>query len=56
MSAPNPLPTATSERSAEPTPATVGAETMKAIVQDEYGTAPEEALRLEEIARPAIGD
>ena len=55
MSAPNPLPTATSERSAEPTPATAGAETMKAIVQDEYGTAPEEVLRLEEIARPAIG-
>ena len=56
MSAPNPLPAATSERSAEPTPATVGAETMKAIVQDEYGTAPEEVLRLEEIARPEIGD
>ncbi|MGO9190054.1 MAG: NAD(P)-dependent alcohol dehydrogenase [Streptosporangiaceae bacterium] len=56
MSAPNPLPTATSERSAEPTPATVGAETMKAIVQDEYGTTPEEVLRLEEIARPEIGD
>jgi NADPH:quinone reductase-like Zn-dependent oxidoreductase len=27
-----------------------------AIVQDEYGTAPEEVLRLEEIARPAIAD
>ena len=52
MSAPHPLPTATSERSAEPTPDTAGAETMKAIVQDEYGTAPEEVLRLAEIARP----
>jgi NADPH:quinone reductase-like Zn-dependent oxidoreductase len=31
-------------------------ETMKAIVQDEYGTAPEEVLRLAEIARPAIAD
>ena len=29
---------------------------MRAIVQDEYGTAPEEVLRLEEIARPEIGD
>ena len=29
---------------------------MKAIVQDDYGTAPEEVLRLEEIARPEIGD
>ena len=56
MSAPNPLPPAASERSAEPTPGTVGAETMKAIVQDEYGTAPEEVLRLAEIARPAIAD
>ena len=33
-----------------------GAETMKAIVQDAYGTAPEEVLRLAEVARPAIGD
>jgi NADPH:quinone reductase-like Zn-dependent oxidoreductase len=30
--------------------------TMKAIVQDEYGTAPEEVLRLAEIATPAIAD
>ncbi len=29
-------------------------ETMTAIVQDEYGTAPEEVLRLAEISRPAI--
>ena len=54
MSAPHPLSAATSERSAEPTPDTAAAETMKAIVQDEYGTAPEEVLRLAEIARPEI--
>ena len=30
--------------------------TMTAIVQDEYGTAPEQVLRLAEIARPAIAD
>jgi hypothetical protein len=48
--------TAPSGRSAEPAPATVGAQTMKAIVQDEYGTAPEEVLRLAEIARPTIED
>ena len=29
---------------------------MKSIVQDAYGTAPEEVLRLAEIARPTIGD
>jgi len=29
---------------------------MKAIVQDEYGTAPEDVLRLAEVARPTIGD
>ena len=54
MSAPHPVPPATSERSAEPTPDTAGVETMKAIVQEEYGTAPEEVLRLAEIARPTI--
>jgi NADPH:quinone reductase-like Zn-dependent oxidoreductase len=32
------------------------AETMKAIVQDVYGTVPETVLRLAEIARPTIGD
>ena len=35
---------------------TAGVETMEAIVQDAYGTAPEEVLRLAEIARPTIGD
>jgi NADPH:quinone reductase-like Zn-dependent oxidoreductase len=34
---------------------TTGPQPMTAIVQDEYGPAPEEVLRLEEIARPAIG-
>jgi NADPH:quinone reductase-like Zn-dependent oxidoreductase len=29
---------------------------MKAIVQDEYGTAPEDVLRLAEIDRPTVGD
>jgi NADPH:quinone reductase-like Zn-dependent oxidoreductase len=29
---------------------------MKAIVQDGYGSAPEDVLRLAEIDRPAIGD
>jgi NADPH:quinone reductase-like Zn-dependent oxidoreductase len=29
---------------------------MRSIVQDEYGAAPEEVLRLAEIARPTIGD
>jgi NADPH:quinone reductase-like Zn-dependent oxidoreductase len=32
------------------------ATTMSAIVQDQYGTAPEQVLRLAEIARPTIGD
>ena len=48
--------TATFDRPTEPTLATAGAETMKAIVQDEYGTAPEAVLRLADVARPAIGD
>ena len=48
--------TGTFDRPAEPTPAAAGVEMMKAIVQDEYGTAPEEVFRLAEITRPAIGD
>ncbi len=35
-------------------PSTNGMKTMTAIVQDEYGTAPEQVLRLAEIARPAM--
>ena len=34
--------------------APAGAQTMKAIVQDDYGTAPEEVLRIAEVARPII--
>src|SRR5215471_8936741 len=41
-------------RPAEPAPATGGQATMQAIVQDRYGTAPEDVLRLEQIATPAI--
>jgi NADPH:quinone reductase-like Zn-dependent oxidoreductase len=36
------------------TPGTAAAATMTAIVQDEYGTAPEAVLRLAEITRPTI--
>ena len=35
-------------------PSTNGMKTMTAIVQDEYGTAPEQVLRLAEIASPAM--
>jgi NADPH:quinone reductase-like Zn-dependent oxidoreductase len=38
------------------TPGAADVETMTAIVQDDYGTAPEDVLRLAEIARPAIAD
>jgi NADPH:quinone reductase-like Zn-dependent oxidoreductase len=38
------------------TPGAAAAETMTAIVQDDYGTAPENVLRLAEIARPAIAE
>ena len=31
-------------------------ETMRAIVQDHYGTVPEDVLRVAELARPTIGD
>ena len=41
-------------RPAEPAPATGGQATMRAIVQDRYGTAPEDVLRLERIAKPGI--
>jgi NADPH:quinone reductase-like Zn-dependent oxidoreductase len=41
---------ATSELAGE-----VMTETMNAIVQDRYGTVPEEVLRLAEVARPTIG-
>jgi hypothetical protein len=47
--------TTTLDDSTESTPRLAGVETMKAIVQDAYGTAPEDVLRFEEIARPTIG-
>jgi NADPH:quinone reductase-like Zn-dependent oxidoreductase len=47
--------TPTLDESIEPTPRAASAETMKAIVQTEYGSAPEEVLLFEEIARPTIG-
>ena len=37
-------------------PTTHRTQTMQAIVQDGYGSAPEDVLRLAEVARPAIGD
>ena len=54
ISAPNPLqPELHGDRRIT---GTAGAPTMKAIVQNTYGTAPEEVLRLAEVARPAIAD
>jgi len=44
------------DRSGGTTPAVTALGTMRAIVQDAYGAAPEAVLRLAEIARPAIGD
>ena len=41
----------------EPAPwSSADAKTMKAIVQDKYGSTPEDVLRLAEIHRPTIGD
>src|SRR3954453_19039963 len=39
----------------EPPTKTTARELMTAIVQDEYGSAPEDVLRVEEIDRPVIG-
>src|SRR3954471_20972874 len=41
---------------ARPTETIPAVETMEAIVQEEYGSAPGAVLRLAEIARPTIGD
>src|SRR5688572_12738681 len=38
------------------TPPTAAADTMAAIVQSEYGAAPEEVLRLERTDRPTLGE
>ncbi len=48
--------TPTLDDSSEPGLEPIHALTMKAIVQTEYGSAPEDVLRFEEIGRPAIGD
>jgi NADPH:quinone reductase-like Zn-dependent oxidoreductase len=40
----------------DPAAGTTVVETMRAIVQDEYGSAPENVLRLTDVARPTIGD
>jgi NADPH:quinone reductase-like Zn-dependent oxidoreductase len=48
--------TARLDRPTGPTAVTAGVERMKAIAQDEYGSAPEDVLRLAEVARPTIGD
>lgn len=47
---------ATLDRPTESTPAAAGVETMRSIVQDEYGSAPEDVLRLADVARPTIAD
>jgi NADPH:quinone reductase-like Zn-dependent oxidoreductase len=46
--------TAQFSRRPERAPVTAGQPMMRAIVQDRYGTAPEDVLRLERVARPAI--
>jgi NADPH:quinone reductase-like Zn-dependent oxidoreductase len=46
--------TAEFSRPAEPAEAAAGQRMMRAIVQDRYGTAPEDVLRLRRVARPAI--
>ena len=33
-----------------------GQEMMQAIVQSRYGTVPEDVMRLDQVARPGIGD
>ena len=47
--------TATAGRPGEAMSAAVVVGSMTAIVQDEYGSAPEQVLRVAEVARPAIG-
>jgi NADPH:quinone reductase-like Zn-dependent oxidoreductase len=48
--------TAAPGRPAEPMPASAAVEMMQSIVQDEYGTAPEDVLRLAEIPWPVTAD
>src|SRR4051794_14236515 len=40
----------------EPPRMTTGRDPMTAVVQDEYGPAPEDVLRVEDVERPVIGD
>ena len=47
---------ATSNRPVTSGPVTTGNGTIKSIVQDQYGGAPEEVLRLADLAKPEIGD
>lgn len=47
--------TAAIDRQRERTDMTADAKTMNAIVQEEYGTEPEDVLRLDRIGRPSIG-
>jgi NADPH:quinone reductase-like Zn-dependent oxidoreductase len=46
--------TARFSQPAEPAPVAAGQAMMQAIVQDRYGTAPEDVLRLERVARPLV--
>ena len=48
--------TAQADPPVDQTAMAASAQSMTAIVQDEYGPAPEAVLRLEQIDRPAIGD
>jgi NADPH:quinone reductase-like Zn-dependent oxidoreductase len=48
--------TAAPGRPAEPIPAESGVDMMQSIVQNVYGSAPEEVLQLAEIRRPVIAD
>ena len=48
--------TAQLDRAMEATAVVADIATMKAIVQEQYGAAPEDVLRYTEVAQPAIGD
>ena len=48
--------TATEDRHPQARAGSAARQTMQAIVQDRYGTAPEDVLRPEEVAKPTIGD
>jgi hypothetical protein len=56
MTAKDEATTPTLDDSTESTPRPDSIDTMKAIVQDNYGSEPEDVLRLAEIARPTTGD